>query len=108
MEAVQMYIHTRDWEAAEVIAQNHCQEGLSQVLIARASEAAETLNYATAESLLLRAHKPEIIINHYKVLGSIFNSYEPNTNVRLLTFTPRFLFYSINLSLLHKVDPLSF
>ncbi|OXU27721.1 hypothetical protein TSAR_004638 [Trichomalopsis sarcophagae] len=69
MEAVQMYIHTREWDAAEYVAQNHCQEGLSQVLVARASEAAEAQDYATAESLLLRAHKPEIIINHYKNAG---------------------------------------
>lgn len=63
-----MYIHTRDWDAAEYVAQNHCQEGLIQVLVAKASEAAEAQDFATAESLLLRAHKPEIIINHYKVL----------------------------------------
>ena len=67
MEAVQMYIHTRDWDAAEDVAQNHCQEGLSQVLVAKASESIEKQDYIAAESLLLRAHKPEIIINHYKV-----------------------------------------
>ncbi|KAJ8664577.1 hypothetical protein QAD02_006239, partial [Eretmocerus hayati] len=69
MEAVQMYIHTRDWKAAENVAQDHCPEGLSQVLVAKASEAAENQDFATAESLLLRAHKPEIIINHYKNAG---------------------------------------
>ncbi|KAL7308007.1 hypothetical protein TKK_0000095 [Trichogramma kaykai] len=69
MEAVQMYIHTKDWEAAEDVAQNHCREGLSQVLVARASEAVERQDFAGAESLLLRAHKPEIIVNHYKNAG---------------------------------------
>lgn len=67
MEAVQMYIHTRDWQAAEDVAQNHCPEGLSQVLVARASEAVEARDFTSAESFLLRAYKPEIIINHYKV-----------------------------------------
>ena len=68
MEAVQMYIHTQNWEAAEEVAQNHSQEALSQVLVARAAEAVKNQDYSTAESLLLRAHKPEIIINHYKVI----------------------------------------
>lgn len=70
MEAVQMYIHSRDWESAEDIARSHSQEAVTQVLIARAAEAAEAQDYATAETLLLRAHKPEIIIEHYKVAFS--------------------------------------
>ena len=73
MEAVQMYIHTQDWDAAESVAQNHCQEGLTQVLVARAAKSVEAQDYATAESLLLRAHKPEAIINHYKVNFAILS-----------------------------------
>lgn len=73
LEAVQMYIHTRDWEAAEEVAKNHSQEALSQVLVARAAEAVKNQDYSTAEALLLRAHKPEIIIDHYKVAFIIFN-----------------------------------
>ncbi|XP_046838206.1 intraflagellar transport protein 172 homolog [Vespa crabro] len=69
MEAVQMYIHTRDWEAAEDVAQSHIPEALNQVLVARATEAAEAQDYSLAESLLLRAHKPEIIVDHYKKAG---------------------------------------
>ncbi|XP_011866841.1 PREDICTED: intraflagellar transport protein 172 homolog [Vollenhovia emeryi] len=69
MEAVQMYIHSRDWESAEDVARSHSQEAVAQVLIARAAEAAEGQDYATAETLLLRAHKPEIIIEHYKTAG---------------------------------------
>lgn len=67
-EAVQMYIHTRDWDAAEEVAQSVGQEALAQVLVARAAEAAEKQDYAFAESLLLRAHKPDIIVEHYKVI----------------------------------------
>ncbi|XP_046738149.1 intraflagellar transport protein 172 homolog [Diprion similis] len=69
MEAVQMYIHTREWDAAEEVAQAHYPDGLPQVLISKAADAAEAQDYAAAESLLLRAHKPEIIINHYKKAG---------------------------------------
>ncbi|KMQ88504.1 putative intraflagellar transport protein 172 [Lasius niger] len=68
-EAVQMYIHNRDWESAEDVAQSHSQEAVAQVLIARAAEAAEGQDYATAEALLLRAHKPDMIIEHYKTAG---------------------------------------
>ncbi|XP_066588134.1 intraflagellar transport protein 172 homolog isoform X2 [Prorops nasuta] len=69
VEAVQMYIHKRDWEAAEDVAQTHGQEALSLVLVARAAEAAQVQDYALAESLLLRAHKPQVIIDHYKKAG---------------------------------------
>ncbi|XP_008560724.1 intraflagellar transport protein 172 homolog [Microplitis demolitor] len=68
-EAVQMYIHTRDWDAAEEVAQSVSQEAVAQVLVARAAEAVDNKDYAFAESLLLRAHKPEIIIDHYKSAG---------------------------------------
>ena len=67
MESVQMYIHTQNWDAADAVAQIHCQEGLTQVLVARAAQSVKAQDYATAESLLLRAHEPEAIINHYKV-----------------------------------------
>ncbi|XP_020709272.2 intraflagellar transport protein 172 homolog isoform X2 [Athalia rosae] len=69
MEAVQMYIHTRDWDAAEEVAKSHYPDGLAQVLVSRAADAAKAQDYALAESLLLRAHKPEIIVNHYKNAG---------------------------------------
>ncbi|XP_015430536.1 PREDICTED: intraflagellar transport protein 172 homolog [Dufourea novaeangliae] len=69
MEAVQMYIHTRDWEAAEDVAQSLNHDAVAQVLIARASEAADAQDYSLAETLLLRAHKPEMIIDHYKKAG---------------------------------------
>ena len=68
MEAVQMYIHTRDWEAAEDVAQSINQDAVAEVLIARANEAVEAQDYSLAETLLLRAHKPELIIEHYKVI----------------------------------------
>lgn len=66
-EAVQMYIHTRDWDAAEQVAESLNLEAVSQVLVARAAEAASNQNYALAETLLLRAHKPDMIVEHYKV-----------------------------------------
>ncbi|XP_076397740.1 intraflagellar transport protein Oseg2 isoform X2 [Megachile rotundata] len=69
MEAVQMYIHNRDWEAAEDVAQSINQDAVAQVLIARANEAAEAQDYSLAETLLLRAYKPEMIIEHYKKAG---------------------------------------
>ncbi|KAF7993474.1 hypothetical protein HCN44_010069 [Aphidius gifuensis] len=68
-EAVQMYIHTRDWDAAEEVAQSVGPDIVAQVLIARASEAADNQDYAFAESLLLRAHKPDIIVEYYKKAG---------------------------------------
>lgn len=67
MEAVQMYIHNKNYEAAEEIAKTEGEDALMNVLVARATEAVEKRDYSLAESLLLRARKPEIIIEHYKV-----------------------------------------
>lgn len=83
MEAVQMYIHNRDWEAAEDVAQSINQEAVTHVLIARANEAAETQDYSLAESLLLRAHKPEMIIEHYKVSNKYINFIRVLLKVRM-------------------------
>ncbi|XP_076636937.1 intraflagellar transport protein Oseg2 [Colletes latitarsis] len=69
MEAVQMYIHTHDWESAEDVAQTIDQDAVAQVLVARAANAADSQDYSLAESLLLRAHKPETIVDHYKKAG---------------------------------------
>jgi len=109
MEAVQMYIHSRDWESAEDVARSHSQEAVAQVLIARAAEAAESQDYTTAEALLLRAHKPEMIIEHYKVsLYSGFRGYFYLTILRLsrlLILSIQRLWIRINAAYVNNVLP---
>ncbi|XP_034482499.1 intraflagellar transport protein 172 homolog [Drosophila innubila] len=65
-EAILMYQHARDWQAALNVAEQHLPDAINEVLIAQASCALETRNYQDYEMLLLRAQRPELIIEHYK------------------------------------------
>ncbi|VDN87730.1 unnamed protein product [Brugia pahangi] len=67
-EAILMYIHDQDWENAERVAKKHSPETLSDVYIRQARMAIEQKNFACAESCLLRANRPEIILRCYKEL----------------------------------------
>ncbi|XP_046660390.1 intraflagellar transport protein 172 homolog isoform X2 [Homalodisca vitripennis] len=68
-EAVMMYMHNQDWENAERVAQEHDEESLAQVLHAQAKQAFLDKNYQQFESLLLRAHKPDLIVKQYQEAG---------------------------------------
>ncbi|VDM11557.1 unnamed protein product [Wuchereria bancrofti] len=67
-EAILMYVHDQDWENAERIAKKHSPEILSDVYIRQARMAIEQKDFACAESCLLRANRPEIILRCYKEL----------------------------------------
>ncbi|XP_039285389.1 intraflagellar transport protein 172 homolog [Nilaparvata lugens] len=68
-EAVLMYIHNQDWENAERVAEQHDEQSMSLVLLGQAKEEFSNKNFAKFESLLLRAHRPELIIKHYQDCG---------------------------------------
>lgn len=65
-EAVLMYIHNENWAEALVIAEKHDPSAIGDVLIGQAKVVFGKNDYAKAESLLLRAQRPEIAINLYK------------------------------------------
>ncbi|KAL3991031.1 WD domain G-beta repeat family protein [Acanthocheilonema viteae] len=65
-EAVLMYIHDQDWENAERVAKQYSPEALSDVYIRQARMAIEHKDFTCAESCLLRANRPEIILRYYK------------------------------------------
>ncbi|XP_068142396.1 LOW QUALITY PROTEIN: intraflagellar transport protein 172 homolog [Drosophila tropicalis] len=65
-EAILMYQHAGDWNAALNVAELHLPEAVNEVLIGQASSALETRNYKDYEALLLRAQRPDLIIDHYK------------------------------------------
>lgn len=60
-------MHSQDWEGAERVAQQYDEESLVQVLNAQAKQAFLDKNYQAFESLLLRAHKPDLIVKQYQV-----------------------------------------
>lgn len=61
------YIHNKDWENAERVAETYDDSAMIEVLVEQAKEEFQSKNYTRFESLLLRAHKPEMIISLYKV-----------------------------------------
>uniref|UniRef100_A0A914PIN1 Uncharacterized protein n=1 Tax=Panagrolaimus davidi TaxID=227884 RepID=A0A914PIN1_9BILA len=65
-EAVLMYMHNQDWDAAERIAEEHCKDVLVDVYIAQARAAMESQEHGKVESYLLRANKADLIVKYYR------------------------------------------
>ncbi|XP_033237758.1 intraflagellar transport protein 172 homolog isoform X1 [Drosophila pseudoobscura] len=65
-EAILMYQHAGDWRAALNVAEQHLPDVVGEVLIGQAAAALETRNYKEYEALLLRAQRPDLIVEHYK------------------------------------------
>lgn len=65
-EAILMYIHNEDWDAALSVAETFDPASVPDVLIGQARVAFEQKEYAKAESLLLRAQRPELAIKFYR------------------------------------------
>uniref|UniRef100_A0A915PPW5 Intraflagellar transport protein 172 n=1 Tax=Setaria digitata TaxID=48799 RepID=A0A915PPW5_9BILA len=68
-EAILMYIHDQDWKNAERIAKEHNPEALSDVYMRQARTAIDQKDFTCAESCLLRANRPEVILRYYKESG---------------------------------------
>lgn len=65
-EAIMMHVHGGDWKSALKIAEKNVPEAVNEVLINQAGAALEARNYHEYETLLIRAERPDLIINHYK------------------------------------------
>lgn len=65
-EAILMHTHSRDWRSALRIAEQHLPEAINEILISQAAEALDSRNYSEYEALLIRAERPELILQHYK------------------------------------------
>lgn len=68
-EAIMMHTHTGDWKSAIRIAEKFMPEAVTDILLSQANAALETRNYPEYEALLIRAERPELIIQHYKEYG---------------------------------------
>lgn len=64
---VRRYIHNQDWDNAERVAEQHDKSAMSDVLLSRAKVEFEAANYPRFEALMLRCHKPELIVKQYQV-----------------------------------------
>ncbi|XP_063770977.1 intraflagellar transport protein 172 homolog isoform X3 [Pseudophryne corroboree] len=68
-EAVLMYVHNQDWDAAQRVAELHDPGSVGDVLEGQARFAFEQKDYQKAEAFLLRAQRPEAAVRHYKEAG---------------------------------------
>jgi len=65
-EAVLMYVHQQDWDAAQRVAEQHCPDSLSDVFVGQARVAFEKKDFQQAEMFLLRAERPDLAAKYYK------------------------------------------
>jgi len=65
-EAIDMYIHMRDWPSAMNLAENYETRCIPDVLAAQGKECIEKREFSKAEQLFLRARKPELAVNMYR------------------------------------------
>lgn len=65
-EAIMMHTHSGDWKSALRVAETYLPEVVNEVLISQAGSALETRNYPEYEALLLRAQRPDLVIQHYR------------------------------------------
>eukprot|EP00051_Salpingoeca_urceolata_P019102 m.274557 g.274557 ORF g.274557 m.274557 type:complete len:1824 (+) comp19348_c0_seq8:278-5749(+) len=68
-EAVLMYVHARDWDSAQRVAEAHDPESVGDVLVGQARQAFQNKDYPLAETFLLRAQRPELAVKYYKEAG---------------------------------------
>ncbi|CAN0217636.1 unnamed protein product, partial [Discosporangium mesarthrocarpum] len=68
-EAIDMFVHHKDWEAALRVAESHDPSAAPDILCARGGEAAAAGDRAGAEELFLRALKPEKALQCYEEAG---------------------------------------
>lgn len=65
-EAVLMHVHLQNWDAAQHVAERHDPSSVADVLVGQARVAFSQQKYQIAETYLLRANKPDVIVDYYK------------------------------------------
>lgn len=65
-EAIDMYVHNQDWESAMRVAEQSDPTSIPDVLIAQARVLVERKQYNVAESVYLKAKRPELALKMYR------------------------------------------
>ncbi|KAL2912183.1 hypothetical protein HK105_208316 [Polyrhizophydium stewartii] len=65
-EAILMHIHNENWDGALMVAETYEPSSVGEVLVGQAKVAFERGENSKAESLILRAQRPELAIKFYK------------------------------------------
>jgi intraflagellar transport protein 172 len=83
-EAVLMWVHQQDWDAAQRVAEQHCPDSVADVFVGQARASFEKKDYHKAEGYLLRAERPDLAVKYYKDVNMwddalrIVKEYMPN------------------------------
>merc|ERR1719162_1346463 len=64
-EAIDMYIHQRDWVSAMRVAEAYNREGVREVMVHQAKDLVDQNQLQGAESLFIQAGKPELAVQAY-------------------------------------------
>lgn len=64
-EAIDMYIHQRDWVSAMRVAETHDRDGVREVMVHQAKDLVDQNSLQAAESLFIQAGKPELAVQAY-------------------------------------------
>lgn len=68
-EAILMYVHNENWADALIVAEKHDPSNIGDVLTGQAKVLFDKKDYIKAESLLLRAQRPDLAISFYKAVN---------------------------------------
>jgi intraflagellar transport protein 172 len=68
-EAVDMFTHAQDWDAAMRVAEAHAPDALGDVLAAQAEALAASGQLSAAEGVFLRARRPDAALTMYRGTG---------------------------------------
>ncbi|GMH45662.1 hypothetical protein BSKO_13619 [Bryopsis sp. KO-2023] len=65
-EAIDMYLHNEDWEAGMAVAEQYDPTSISDILVAQAQTASRCKQFSLAESLYIKAKRPELALKMYR------------------------------------------
>lgn len=68
-EAIDMYLHNQDWDSAMRVAEQYDPTAIMDIFTAQAAAAAAAGQYQLAESLFLKAKRPEAALAMYREAG---------------------------------------
>jgi intraflagellar transport protein 172 len=64
-EAIDMFVHQRDWVSAMRVAEAHDRDSIKDVMIHQAKDLADQNNLEGAENIFIQARKPELAVQMY-------------------------------------------
>lgn len=78
------HVHNKDWAGAQRVAEGYDPESVCDVLVEQAKFCFQQNEFQKSEALLLRAQKPELAVQFYKVgVNSVVSESEVSEKMRV-------------------------